>query len=81
MIELTKQSNVVKIEDLLPYFNQNIKIENFKDEICTSLRNYSAEIGKLKSLMDSYSTNAEQLKNELRMVKNRCIEIDSSHKC
>ena len=81
VIELTKQSNVVKIEDLLPYFNQNIKIENFKDEICTSLRNYSAEIGKLKQLMDSYSTNAEQLKNELRMVKNRCIEIDSSHKC
>lgn len=31
--------------------------------------------------MDSYSANAEQLKNELRMVKNRCIEIDSSHKC
>ena len=26
VIELTKQSNVVKIEDLLPYFNQNIKI-------------------------------------------------------
>lgn len=31
--------------------------------------------------MDSYSTNADQLKNELRMIKNRCIEIDSSHKC
>lgn len=26
VIELTKQSKVVKIEDLLPYFNQNIKI-------------------------------------------------------
>ena len=26
-----KASNIVKIEDLLPYFNQNIKIENFKD--------------------------------------------------
>lgn len=81
VIELTKQSKVVKIEDLLPYFNQNIKIENFKDEICESLKSYSAEIGRLKQLMDSYSTNAEQLKNELRMVKNRCIEIDSSHKC
>lgn len=72
---------MVKIEDLLPHFNQNIKIENFKDEICQSLNNYSQEIGRLKSLMDSYSANAEQLKNELRMVKNRCIEIDSSQKC
>lgn len=41
VIELTKQSKVVKIEDLLPYFNQNIKIENFKDEICESLKSYS----------------------------------------
>lgn len=31
--------------------------------------------------MDSYSANADQLKNELRLVKNRCTEIDSEHKC
>ena len=72
---------MIKIEDLLPYFNQNIKIENFKDEICNSLKTYSEEIQRLKNLMDSYSTNADQLKNELRTIKNRCIEVDSSHKC
>ena len=81
VIELTKQSKVVKIEDLLPYFNQNIKIENFKDEICESLKSYSEEITRLKMLMDSYSSNAEALKQQLRMIKNRCIEVDSSHKC
>lgn len=63
MIELTKQSKVIKIEDLLPYFNQSIKIENFKDQICESLKSYSEEITRLKTLMDSYSTNADQLKN------------------
>ena len=26
VIELTKQSKVIKIEDLLPFFNQNIRI-------------------------------------------------------
>ena len=78
---MTKQSKVIKIEDLLPHFNQNIKIENFKDEICESLKSYSEEITRLKGMMDSYSVNADQLKNELRMIKNRCIEIDSSHKC
>lgn len=62
VIELTKQSKVVKIEDLLPHFNQNIKIENFKDEICDSLKSYSEEISRLKMLMDSYSSNAEALK-------------------
>jgi hypothetical protein len=32
-------------------------------------------------MMDSYSANAEQLKNELRLIKNRCIEVDSNNKC
>ena len=31
--------------------------------------------------MESYSSNAEQLKNELRTIKNRCVEIDASNKC
>jgi hypothetical protein len=81
VIMLTKQSKVLKIEDLLPSFNQNIKIESFKDEICESLKSYSEEINKLKKMMDSYSANAEQLKNELRLIKNRCIEVDSNTKC
>lgn len=31
VIRLTKEKKALKIEDLLPYFNQNIKIESFKD--------------------------------------------------
>lgn len=41
VINLTKESKVVKIEDLLPHFNEKIKIEDFKDEICESLKGYS----------------------------------------
>jgi|JI61114C2RNA_FD_contig_71_1900856_length_3073_multi_2_in_0_out_0_3 hypothetical protein len=81
VINLTKESKVVKIEDLLPHFNEKIKIEDFKDEICESLKGYSQEIERLKRQMESYSSNAEQLKNELRTIKNRCVEIDASNKC
>lgn len=31
VISLTKESKVIKIEDLLPFFNEKIKIEDFKD--------------------------------------------------
>lgn len=50
---------MIKIEDLLPEFNQNIKIEDFKDEICKSLRNYNEEIEKLKDEMKTFSQNSE----------------------
>ena len=55
-------------KDLLPYFNENIKIEHFKNEICNSLNEYSQTIEDLKNQMDGYSLNAENLKNELRVI-------------
>lgn len=55
VIELTKQADMIKIEDLLPHFNENIKIEHFKDEICNSLRKYNEDIDKLKDDMKKLS--------------------------
>lgn len=81
MILLTKDTDLIKIEDLLPYFNQNIKIEHFKDEICNSLKNYNEEIEKLKEEMKRFSQNSEQLKNELKMIKNKFLIIDTQQKC
>lgn len=59
VIELTKETDLIKIEDLLPHFNENIKIEHFKDEICKSLKNYNEEIEKLKEEMKKFSSNSE----------------------
>ncbi|EGR34772.1 vacuolar sorting protein, putative [Ichthyophthirius multifiliis] len=81
VIQLTKDTDLLKIEDLLMHFNENIKIENFKKEICESLQEYNKEIEQLQSDMESYSSNADQLKNELRIIKNRYIEIESNHTC
>ena len=59
VINLTKETSFIKIEDLLPHFNESIKIEHFKDEICDSLKMYNEEIERLKHEMDGYSKNAE----------------------
>ena len=77
VIELTKETDTIKIEDLLPHFNENIKIEHFKDEICNSLKNYNEEIEKLKEEMKKLSANSDQLKNELKMTKNKFLIIDT----
>ena len=55
VIKLTKETELIKIEDLLPHFNENIKIEHFKDEICNSLKTYNEEIEKLKEEMKKFS--------------------------
>ena len=38
----------LKIEDLIPYFDDNIRISTFKDQICESLTRYNDEIRKFK---------------------------------
>jgi hypothetical protein len=82
VIKLTKESaNVLKIEDLLPFFNENITIESFKDEISASLKSYVDEINKLKTEMAGFEKNSEYLKNELRNIKNRFLEVRGDQKC
>eukprot|EP00825_Cyclidium_porcatum_P049512 TRINITY_DN8575_c0_g1_i5.p2 TRINITY_DN8575_c0_g1~~TRINITY_DN8575_c0_g1_i5.p2 ORF type:complete len:292 (+),score=76.05 TRINITY_DN8575_c0_g1_i5:134-1009(+) len=78
---IQKSQGLLKIEDLLPYFNENIKIEHFKDQICDSLESYNQEIDNLQREMRGYAENADQLKQEIRQINNRYIEIDQNHKC
>lgn len=61
----------IKIEDLIPYFDDHIRISEFKEEICDSLTRYNNEIKKFKQNMEKYSKNAEFLKKEMSDLKNR----------
>lgn len=58
-ILVTQNQSLLKIEDLLPYFNENIRIEHFKDQICDSLESYNDEIEKLQKDMQGYAENAD----------------------
>lgn len=49
----------IKIEDILLYFNEDIKIQHFKEEICKSLRDYSDRIDSLKTYVNQHSKNVE----------------------
>jgi restriction endonuclease S subunit len=48
---------------LLPFFNEKIRIADFKDEICNELKNYSEEIERLRKQMDKFASSAEKVKN------------------
>lgn len=48
VVQLTRETDILKIEDILPYLNSNIRLEHFKTELCESLRNYDDKIRNLK---------------------------------
>lgn len=78
---LKENKDELKIEDLIPYFDDNIGISSFREQICDSLTRYNEEITSFKKNMNQYSKNAEFLKKEMSELRNRYYIIDQEKKC
>lgn len=81
VVQLTRETDSLKIEDLLPYFTETIKLEHFKTELCTSLKNYNDEIEKLKMEMGMFYQNQDQLKRDLKAAFNKSLILSKKQKC
>ncbi len=81
-MRLTHESDgALQIEDLLPHFDDGFRIELFKDEISDSLKSYVETIKKQKNDLSVYEKTAEDMKNELRHLRNRHFDLKGDEKC
>lgn len=76
-----ENTDLLKIEDILPFFPDFVVIDDFKDEICTALEGYSAHIDSLKTEMDETTRNAEAIKQDIAALEKRFVTIDAEEKC
>jgi len=76
-----ENADLLKIEDILPFFPDFVVIDDFKEEIAHALEGYSAQIDTLKAEMDEATKTAETIKQDIVALKNRFITIDSDEKC
>ena len=76
-----ENTELLKIEDILPFFPDFVVIDDFKEEICTALEGYSAHIDALKADMDEATKNAEAIKQDIAALQKRFITVDASEKC
>ena len=76
-----ENTNLLKIEDILPFFPDFVVIDDFKEEICTALEGYSAHIDELKAEMDEATKNAEAIKQDIAALQKRFITVDATEKC
>lgn len=71
----------LKIDDLLPLFPPDEKVQDMKDHLCNCLSDYKIKIESLKTDLDDLSQNAEQLRNQQRKMKHKSIMISPSQTC
>ncbi|KAK4190400.1 Pep3/Vps18/deep orange family-domain-containing protein [Podospora australis] len=80
-IEFLKQCDLLKIEDLIPFFPDFVVIDDFKEEICAALENYSRDIDALRKEMDESSQTAANIKVDIAALDRRYAIVKPGEKC
>lgn len=76
-----ESTDLVKIEDILPFFPDFVVIDDFKAEICNALEEYSSRIEQLKQEMDEATASAESIKRDIDNLGNRFVTVEAGDKC
>ncbi|KAF2858156.1 hypothetical protein K470DRAFT_260077 [Piedraia hortae CBS 480.64] len=80
-MEFLNRCELLHIEDLIPFFPDFVVIDDFKDEICTALEDYSRQIDNLKREMDESASTAQHIKEDIRALDRRYAIMEPGEKC
>ncbi|KAJ9243648.1 hypothetical protein DTO169E5_2563 [Paecilomyces variotii] len=80
-IEFLRRCELLRIEDLIPFFPDFVVIDDFKDEICTALEDYSRHIDSLRQEMDNSAQTAQQIRAEIADLDSRYAIVEPGEKC
>ncbi|GAA5992074.1 hypothetical protein JCM10908_000728 [Rhodotorula pacifica] len=80
-MQFLESTSLLKIEDILPFFPDFVVIDDFKEEICSALEDYSAHIERLKEDMTEATRSAEAIKADIAELDNRFVIVEAGEKC
>eukprot|EP01080_Neovahlkampfia_damariscottae_P010520 gene10520-3042_t len=81
VIEFLKDTDKIKLEDILPFFPDFILIDNFRNQICDALQEYKDEIEELKQDMIDSTKNAKSIREDIHQLKYSFGFITKTSKC
>lgn len=80
-IEFLRRVDLLRIEDLIPFFPDFVVIDDFKEEICTALEDYSRKIDELKKEMDDSEETAAHIKTDIKALEQRYAIVEPGERC
>ncbi|XP_055602186.1 vacuolar protein sorting-associated protein 18 homolog [Uranotaenia lowii] len=80
-LKILKECELLRIEDLLPYFSDFQKIDHFKEAICESLKEYNIKIQEQRKDMEDSAKSAERVRSELQTFRNRSVTVGAQEQC
>ncbi|CED84790.1 Vacuolar sorting protein PEP3/VPS18 [Phaffia rhodozyma] len=76
-----ESTDLLKIEDVLPFFPDFVVIDEFKDEICSALESCGARVQALKMEMDEVTQSAELIKRDISNLQHRSLTVEPDETC
>ena len=80
-LDFLKRCDLLRIEDLIPFFPDFVVIDDFKEEICAALESYSRSITALDSEMDASAATAEHIKADIQKLDRRYAMVEPGERC
>lgn len=80
-IDFLKRCDLLRIEDLIPFFPDFVVIDDFKEEICAALESYSRSIAALDAEMDASASTAESIKKDIKSLDQRYAIVEPGERC
>jgi len=80
-MEILTSCELLKIEDILPFFPDFTYINDFKEEICHALEDYNRRIEQLEREMNDAKKSADLIRLDIANLRNRCAFVDEEQKC
>ncbi|KAL8829478.1 MAG: hypothetical protein Q9170_006150 [Blastenia crenularia] len=80
-LDFMKRCDLLRIEDLIPFFPDFVVIDDFKEEICAALESYSRSIVALDTEMDASAATAESIKQNIKKLNNRYAIVEPGERC
>lgn len=72
-MQFLKKCDILKMEDILPFFPDYVLINDFKDEICSALEEYNVNIEDLKVEMDNATVCADHIRLDVGKLRKRSV--------
>lgn len=80
-MEFLSLTNLLSIEDILPFFPDFTVIDSFKEEICLALESYATRIEELKGDMGQATDTAKHIEQDIENLSQRFVTVDPDEKC
>ncbi|XP_017062924.1 vacuolar protein sorting-associated protein 18 homolog [Drosophila eugracilis] len=80
-LNLLKECDLLRIEDLLPFFSDFEKIDNFKEPICDALQDYNQRIQELQREMSETEEQTKRVREDLQDIRQHSFTANAQDTC